>query len=176
MKAIILAGGMGTRLRKVITKIPKPMAPVGGKPFLEYLILQLRKWNITEIILSVGFRKEIIKSHFGDGSSSGTMIEYSEEDEPLGTGGALRQAIASCKDSCFVVLNGDSFFNLDMGDLARFHASRRGLMTIGLCRVKSMMRYGSVEIGEDGRVLGFQKKGPDAPGLINGGIYAVHRN
>jgi len=176
MKAIILAGGMGTRLRGVIGDVPKPMAPVGGKPFLEYLIHQLKRWGILEIILSVGFRKDIIKSHFRDGSPLGVLINYSDENEPLGTGGALKKAISSISDSCFIVMNGDSYFNVDFRDLISFHTDNADLITMGLVRVKSMNRYGNVEIGKDGIVLSFQKKGPDAPGLINGGIYVVRRD
>lgn len=176
MKAIILAGGMGTRLRGVIEEIPKPMAPVGGKPFLEYLFLQLKRWKSTDVVLSVGYRKEIIKSYFGNGSRFGVNISYSEEDQPLGTGGALKKAISLNDDSYFIVMNGDSFFNINFGDLIKYHTSKPGVTTMSLARVTDRGRYGSVEINDDGSIMIFQKEGPQTPGFINGGIYVINRD
>lgn len=176
MKAIILAGGPGTRLRGVIEDVPKPMAPVGGKPFLEYLILQLRKWKSTDIVLSVGYKKDTIKSYFGNGNAFGVNISYSEEDQPLGTGGALKKAISVTDDRCFIVMNGDSFFNINFPDLITYHRNRSGITTMGLALVGDRGRYGSVEIYDDGRIRTFQKEGVHTPGLINGGIYITNRD
>jgi D-glycero-alpha-D-manno-heptose 1-phosphate guanylyltransferase len=176
MKAIILAGGMGTRLRKVIEDIPKPMAPVGGRPFIEYLLLQLKRWGNTDVVLSVGYKKEIIESSFGNGSRLGMQIGYSEESEPLGTGGALRKAISMTDDPCFIVMNGDSFFNINFSDFIMDHTGRPGTATMSLAFVKDRGRYGGVEINENGRVMHFQKEGTDIPGLINGGIYLINRD
>jgi D-glycero-alpha-D-manno-heptose 1-phosphate guanylyltransferase len=176
MKAIILAGGMGTRLRGVIQDVPKPMAPVGGKPFLEYLLLQLKKWEIVEIVLSVGYKKDIIKAWFGNGSQIGMHITYSEENEPLGTGGALKQAISSNDDPYFIVMNGDSYFDINFSDLIIYHASKPSITTISLAFVKDKGRYGSVEINDEGSVVNFQKESPNGSGLINGGIYLLDRN
>jgi len=163
-------------LQSVVQDIPKPMAPVGGKPFLEYLILQLKKWGITEIVLSVGFKQEVVKSYFGTGSAFGVAIAYSEEDQPLGTGGALRKAISAIEDPYCIAMNGDSFFNVDFRDLVQFHLHRPALMTMSLARVKSGRRYGNVEINNDGRVLRFQREGPEAPSVISGGIYVIQRD
>src|SRR3989304_3798957 len=113
MKAVILAGGEGTRLREIIKDVPKPMAPVGGRPFLEYLILQLARWDFRKIILSIGYRGSIIKSYFGNGEQCGVNIKYSEEYEPLGFGGALRKAAQMIEDEQFIAMNGDSFFDID---------------------------------------------------------------
>jgi D-glycero-alpha-D-manno-heptose 1-phosphate guanylyltransferase len=176
MKAIILAGGMGTRLRGVIEDVPKPMAPVGGKPFLEYLLLQLKRWEITDILLSVGYKKEAIKSRFGNGDSLSIHILYSEEDQPMGTGGALKKAISLSDDPCFIVMNGDSFFNIHFPDLITYHESKPGMATMSLALVKNRGRYGSVEIDDDGVVTTFQKEGSDTQGFINGGIYLMNRD
>lgn len=176
MKAIILAGGMGTRLRGVIEDLPKPMAPVGGRPFLEYLLLQLKRWNITDVVLSVGYKKEAITSFFGKGDAWGINILYSEEDRPLGTGGALKKAIPLIDDPRFIVMNGDSFFNVDFSDLISYHASRRGIATLCLALIKDRGRYGSVELDAEGTVTAFQKNGADTQGFINGGIYAMNRD
>lgn len=176
MKAIILAGGMGTRLRGVIEDVPKPMAPVGGKPFLEYLLLQLKRWKSTDVVLSVGYKKEIIKSYFGNGNQFGIHISYSEENQPLGTGGALKKAISLNDDPYFIVMNGDSFFNINFGDLIKYHTSKPGMTTMSLARVKDRGRYGSVEINDDGSIMTFQKEGPETPGFINGGIYLIERD
>ena len=175
MKAIILAGGMGTRLRGVIDDIPKPMAPVGGKPFLEYLLLQLKRWKTADVVLSVGYKKEIIKSYFRNGNQFGIHISYSEEEQPLGTGGALRKAISLNGDPYFIVMNADSFFNINFEDLIEYHNSKPGLTTMSLAFVKDGSRYGSVEINDDGSVTTFQKKGPNNPGFINGGVYVINR-
>lgn len=176
MKAIVLAGGMGTRLRGVIEDIPKPMAPVGGKPFLEYLLLQLKRWKITDIVLSVGYKREIIKSYFGDGSQFGVRIGYSEEVQPLGTGGALKKAISDSDNPYFIVMNGDSFFNINFSDLITDHINRQGIMTMSLAVVSDRGRFGSVEIDDNGSIVTFQKAGPHTSGPINGGISLTNRN
>jgi D-glycero-alpha-D-manno-heptose 1-phosphate guanylyltransferase len=109
VKAIILAGGMGTRLQSVIEGVSKSMAPIAGKPFLELLIRQLRRWNITDITISVGYKKESIMDYFCDGSAWSVSMKYCVEDEPLGTGGALRKALCRSKSSKVLVMNGDSY-------------------------------------------------------------------
>lgn len=177
MKAIILAGGLGTRLRDAVEDLPKPMAPVGGKPFLEYLLLQMKRWEIADVVLSVGYKKDVIQAYFGDGSSFGVRISYSEEKEPLGTGGALKQSLFRKDDSHFIVMNGDSFFNIPFADLIRYHHGKPGLITMGLAFVKDRNRYGGVEINDDdGSIRSFQKDGLDTAGLINSGVYIVNRN
>jgi len=174
MKAIILAGGQGKRLRSVINDIPKPMAPIKDKPFLEYLILQLKKQNIKDIIISTGYRGHIIKSYFQDGGNWDINIEYSEEDKPLGTGGALRKAGELISDEQFIVMNGDSYFDIEFNQLISFHEGKQAVTTIGLAYVETIERYGQVEIGNDGEITKFIEKGNSvSSGYINGGIYIL---
>jgi D-glycero-alpha-D-manno-heptose 1-phosphate guanylyltransferase len=175
VKAIILAGGMGTRLRAAVPDIPKPMAPVGGKPFLEYLLKQLQRWAIPDVLLSVGYRKDSIQGHFGAGERFGMRIAYSEEEQPLGTGGALKKAILADGDPCYLVLNGDSYFDVPLPELIALHGGKGGMATLGLAMVRDKGRYGSVEVGADGRVVAFQKKGGQGPGWINGGVFLVNQ-
>lgn len=175
MKAIILAGGEGTRLREIIKDVPKPMASVGDKPFLEYLVLQISKWNIRDIVLSVGYKKEIIKTYFTTGDTWGVKILYSEEVEPLGTGGAIKKAAKLIDDEDFIVMNGDSFLDVDFNQLITFHKSRQSMTTMGLMYVDSTNRYGRVEIDDKGNVIRFSEKGIDVSGLVNGGVYVFNR-
>ena len=175
MKTIILAGGMGKRLREVIKAVPKPMAPVGGRPFLEFLILQLLKYSIKDIVLSIGYKAESVRSYFGNGKRWGADIIYSEENEPLGTGGAIRKASELIKDDEFIAMNGDSFLDMDFNRLIPCHREKEAFATIGLAYVDNTGRYGRVETGEKGEITGFTEKGFNGPGYINGGVYLFSR-
>ena len=172
--AIILAGGLGTRLRSVISDLPKPMAPVAGQPFLHYIFLYLQKQGITDVVLSVGYKSEVIKEFFGD-KYAGINIRYAVENEPLGTGGGIRQAM-SLIDSDAYVLNGDTFFDVDLKDLYEFYTMRSSDIALALKRMHHFDRYGTVEIGNKDRVLQFQEKRYKAEGLINGGVYVINKN
>jgi D-glycero-alpha-D-manno-heptose 1-phosphate guanylyltransferase len=175
MKAIILAGGEGKRLRSVINDVPKPMAPINEKPFLEYLILQLRKQNLKDIIISTGYKGSIIKNYFQDGGNWDINIEYSEEDKPLGTGGALRKAGELIDDEQFIVMNGDSFFDIEFKQLISFHEEKQAVATISLAYAETIERYGHVEIGNDGEITKFVEKGNSvSAGHVNGGIYILN--
>jgi D-glycero-alpha-D-manno-heptose 1-phosphate guanylyltransferase len=173
MKTIILAGGMGTRLSSVVTDVPKPMAPVGGKPFLEYVILSLAAQGLKEIILSVGYKKETIQSYFEDGSRWKVKIVYSEEDAPLGTGGALREALKIADETNCLILNGDTFNSLNFQDMVDFHTSRDSLMTIALAYKRNVQRYGSVKTNDSGEITGFLEKNEHGSGYINRGAYVA---
>lgn len=175
MKAIILAGGFGTRLREVVADIPKPMAPVNGRPFLEMLIARLRCRGISDIILSVGYRKESIIDHFGRGESMGVSISYSPEDTPLGTGGAIRAAMDGFSDERYLVMNGDSLFDADPTELIRFHLNRQASISVALANVPDKGRYGAVETGPDDAVSRFAEKSEGGPGCINAGVYVVEK-
>lgn len=175
MKAIILAGGKGTRLKELVNDVPKPMAAVAGKPFLEYLILQLHGAGIDEIILSIGYMKDAIRSYFHNGGNCGARISYCEEDEPLGTGGAFKKAMMPINDETVLVMNGDSFLDADLNKLASYHKGKHALATIGLASVEDMGRYGMVELNDNGEVISFMEKTPCRRGLINGGIYILNR-
>jgi NDP-sugar pyrophosphorylase family protein len=175
MKAIILAGGEGKRLRPVINDIPKPMAPIKGKPFLEYIILQLKSQNLKDIIISTGYKGSIIKNYFQDGGNWDLNIEYSEEDKPLGTGGALRKAGKLIDDDQFIVMNGDSYFDIEFKQLISFHEDKQAVTTIGLAYVETLERYGHVEIGNYGEITKFTEKGNSvSAGHVNGGIYILN--
>lgn len=176
MKAIILAGGRGLRLREVVKEVPKPMAPVAGRPFLEYLICQLVLWDIKEVILSIGYKGEAVSSYFQDGSRWGICIRYSKEDSPLGTGGALRKAAQLIDDEQVVVLNGDSFLRANIDELISCHKNKRSMATLGLAWIDDIQRYGAVEIDEVGRIVRFCEKKPGGKGLINGGLYIFSRD
>lgn len=175
MKAIILAGGKGTRLRSVVSDVPKPMAPVDKRPFLEYVIGSLAAQGMREIILSVGHQKEIIRSHFRDGSRLGVHISYSEEDSPLGTGGAIREAIRGTAGSRFLILNGDTFNRLDHVSMEAFHLSTGALLTIALVMKRNAGRYGLVTMDEHRRIIGFSEKACPGGGYINCGVYMAER-
>lgn len=175
MMAIVLAGGLGTRLRGIIKKCPKPMAPIHGRPFLEYLLDYWQKQGIRRFILCVGYRRETIQKHFGSRYGR-ARIDYSVEKKPLGTGGALLQALAWRKiGQNFLVLNGDTFFEVPLRRLARFHARSKADTTLALLR-KSGRRYERLQCGKGGRITALEPRGlRSAPGWINGGVYLFNR-
>lgn len=175
MEVIILAGGMGTRLKSVIDDVPKPMAPVGGKPFLEYIIHELALQGLNSIILSVGYKKEIIRSYFGNGSRLGVNIVYSVEEIPLGTGGAVREAMNIADSPHCLILNGDTFSQLDFLEMECFHVSNDCLATIGLMYKKNARRYGSVKINQRYEITDFQDKNKLEAGYVNCGAYIMDK-
>ena len=160
----------------IIKDVPKPMAPVGGKPFLEYLILWLVAQGIKKIILSIGYKGDIIKSYFGSGINWGSKIEYCDEKIPLGTGGALKKASNLIDDKVFCLLNGDSFLDVDVNEMMSFHRKNAANITMGLTRVNDLSRYGMVEINDKREILRIVEKGSCGSGLINGGVYILNKN
>jgi D,D-heptose 1,7-bisphosphate phosphatase len=176
MKALILAGGFGTRLAHVVKDVPKPMAPVSGRPFLEYPILSLKKQGITDIILLTGYRSAQIEEHFGGGAGLGVNIRYSVETSPLGTAGAIRQAVRNfgfAPDERFVVLNGDTWFDADYSLFDKFHTGGNYTLSIALKYRDDVRRYGAVEL-RDSQVQGFIEKNDSlGDGFINGGVYLM---
>lgn len=177
LPAVLLVGGMGTRLRPVLSSKPKPLAPIGEIPFLELLVLQLRSQGIRGMVMCTGFQSEQIERELGDGSKWDVRIEYSKESCPLGTAGAIKHAAQLLSEaSDFLVMNGDSFLEIDFHELIRFHRERKGWATIAVRRVEDASRYGTVEVDGQSRVSRFSEKlGISRPGLINGGIYAFKR-
>lgn len=171
MKAIILAGGLGRRLRAAIGELPKPMAPVAGKPFLDYLVAQLLRWNIRDIVISTGYKAKVIKDYFRNGRPWGARISYCQEDAPLGTGGALKKAAQQIDDELFLVLNGDSYLGFNFRGMLTFHTQQSAIATIGLTWRKDTKRFGRVEINAKGQVIQFIEKSETIPGYINGGVY-----
>lgn len=174
MEAIVLVGGLGTRLKSVITDIPKPMAPVAGRPFLAYLLDYLSTGPVTKVILATGYKSEIVSGYFGN-RYNGLVIEYSVEDEPLGTGGAIAKAMSLTVGSNVFVLNGDTFFAADLWKINKFHAKLQPLVTIALKKMKNFDRFGSVSV-QDKRIIRFEEKKICPAGYINGGIYLMKRD
>ena len=169
MEAIILAGGLGTRLRGVIGEIPKCMAPVDGKPFLQYQLEWLSRFDIGHVVLSVGYLREKVMD-FVQSREWPFAISYAVEKEPLGTGGGIRLALSKCKGNQVFVLNGDTFYNVDLAALT-FTAP----VTLALKPMRDFDRYGAVDWDGDLVTL-FQEKKHCAEGLINGGVYAIDRS
>jgi len=176
MQTLILAGGLGSRLQEVIHHYPKPMVSIDGRPFLEYLILQLKKHNLTEILLCIGYLGEKIKEYFQDGTRWGVEIEYSEEEKPLGTGGAIKLAESFVRSDNFLVLNGDSCLDIDFNELIGFHKLREALVTLALVQIIKPDRYGLVEIDKNSHITSFREKGAiSKSNLINGGVYVFQK-
>lgn len=171
--AIILAGGLGTRLRSVVADVPKPMAPVAGQPFLQH---QLDHWidrGIDKFILSVGYRREAIVEYFGD-CYRGIEIAYAVEDEPLGTGGGMLLALECVEgNEPFLLLNGDTFFDVDVSALLAFHRDMHSDLTFALFRANQAERFGGIEADPEGRVTALASAKADVGQLANGGVYAI---
>ncbi|MBW2661158.1 MAG: nucleotidyltransferase family protein [Deltaproteobacteria bacterium] len=173
-EAIILAGGFGTRLQPAVSDLPKPMAPVAGRPFLEYLLDHLIRQKITNVVLSVGYKAKIIIEHFRD-SYNGLSIKYCVEEAPLGTGGAIRQSLKMVSQKDVIVLNGDSFFDIDYDQLLSAHREKKADITIAFKPMKNFDRYGSVTL-EKSRIVTFEEKKARSSGFINGGVYVIRRD
>ncbi len=172
-QAIILAGGLGTRLKNVISEIPKPMAPINSIPFLDYLFRYLKNQGITNIILSVGYKNEIIKEYFKD-EFLGIKIKYAIELEPLGTGGGIKLATQFIDNNDFFLLNGDTFFNVDLRALEEIHILYKSELTLSLKPLNDFDRYGTVKTDGD-KISSFEEKSYKQAGLINGGVYVLNK-
>ena len=168
-EAIILAGGFGTRLRGVVDDVPKPLAPVAGRPFLGWLLDRLAARGMRRCILATGYLSELVEQRIGT-RWQGMDIAYSREPEPLGTGGAIRLAATRLQGHAAHVLNGDTWLEYDPVALEDSARAAVASMAIALARVDDVARYGAVDI-EDTRVVGFREKGEAGPGWINAGCY-----
>ncbi len=172
LTAVLLAGGLGTRLRSVVSDRPKVMALVAGRPCLEYWLEALVGLGIRRAVLCTGYGAEFIQAHFGDRFGELELV-YSREDQPLGTGGALALALAQRLSDPFLVLNADSFLRADLGAfLAWFGAEARSHALLALA-VEDRSRYGGLELDGEGRVRAFLEKGEGGPGLVNAGVYLL---
>lgn len=176
MEAIILAGGFGTRLQSVVKDVPKPMAEIDKKPFLEYLLQYLTPYNITKILFSVGYKQNIIKEYFQN-SYKGIAISYSCEEKPLGTGGAIKKALQllTHQTNNVLVMNGDTFFQVDLFKLQKIHESLNADVTLSLKEMTNFDRYGTVEI-ESNLVKKFEEKKFCKSGYINCGTYMIKKD
>ena len=177
MKTLVLAGGMGTRLRRLVWDRPKPMAPVKGKPFLEYQVDRLRAHGFTELVLCVGHLASHIQDYFGDGHDWEVQVSYAVETELLGTAGAIKNAQKAVEDA-FLVLNGDSYLDVDFRGLVEFHRRRRSsdpktIATVAVVAVDDTAAYGRLELNAEARLLRFGEKAQSGAGWINGGVYVL---
>jgi NDP-sugar pyrophosphorylase family protein len=176
IEAMILVGGKGTRLQSAVSDRPKPMADVAGKPFLEYLILSLYKEGVREVVLCTGYMGEKVESYFGDGDKWNLQVRYSHETFPLGTGGAVRNALDLIQGDRFLVLNGDSYCRFDLDSMEKNNNSKSALATMWLVKMNDCSRYGSVVMDDKGMVRSFSEKSSvSGAGLINAGIYLLER-
>lgn len=176
MQAVLLAGGLGTRLRSVVSDRPKPMALIGEKPFMEYVVLELKKHGITEIIFAVGYKGSMVEEYFKDGSQLGIRVSYAYEETLLGTAGAIKNAGRLATDERFFVLNADTFYQIDYGRLVSMSEERDLDMALVLREVPDVSRYGQAVL-EDGWLTAFDEKTEEAkPGTINGGVYYLRRS
>ncbi|MCU0454981.1 MAG: D-glycero-beta-D-manno-heptose 1,7-bisphosphate 7-phosphatase [Bacteroidales bacterium] len=174
MEAIILAGGMGTRLREVVADVPKPMAIVGGKPFLWHILGWLAKSGCSRIIISSGYKSETISGYIGN-SFRDIPVEYVVEEQPLGTGGAVKFSLGRTVAEEVLIVNGDTWFPVDLGEFMSFHRNAKSPFTIALKRMKDFSRYGSVDCSGN-RIVRFNEKKFCSDGFINGGIYLMNRH
>lgn len=174
-ETIILAGGLGTRLRSVISEVPKCMAPVGGKPFLHYLLEYLQKNGIENFIFSVGYLHEIIEKYL---QKNRYKLSYtiSLENEPLGTGGAIKLACKKSSEKNILICNGDTLYKVDIDSFSKIHESLNAACTLALKPMHYFDRYGVVELNKDNSVKSFKEKQYYTAGLINGGVYALNRD
>jgi len=174
-EAIILAGGLGTRLREVVADRPKAMAIVNGKPFLDYQLDYLDVFGINHVIISVGYKRDFIMDHYGD-KYKNTRIDYAIEEEPCGTGGGIKLAMQKVEGSSVYVMNGDTFYHIDYRKFLDIHQAKESKLSIVLREVEDVSRYGSIERDDDRRITGFwTKSSKSGPGLINGGVYLINK-
>jgi D-glycero-alpha-D-manno-heptose 1-phosphate guanylyltransferase len=176
IEAIVLAGGQGTRLRGIVHDLPKPMADIAGRPFLWWLMTRLNQQGVGRVILSVGYRFEAIQDYFGD-AFNGTEISYSIETQPLGTGGAMRLALASAREPQVIVWNGDTYVDLDLQELIYKYAFAGIDLAVAVTYVNDVSRYGAVVIEEkSNKITCFGEKTGSVPGYINAGVYCLRRD
>lgn len=174
--AVILAGGLGTRLRSVVSDVPKCMAPVGGRPFLEWMLAWIEPFRPGKIILSLGYLSEVVTDWVETVMKDYPIpIEWVIEDTPLGTGGAVRLALSKVTAPQCVILNGDTFFDVDLNALCSFREQTGTPMAMALKPMERFERYGSVTLDDNRRISSFNEKRYCEKGLINGGIYCIDR-
>ncbi|MBI4329563.1 MAG: NDP-sugar synthase [Chloroflexi bacterium] len=175
LKAVILVGGEGTRLRPLTYSRPKPMVPVAGRPLLEHVIERLARYGVREVVLALGYLPDAIRAYFGDGSSLGIALSYEVEEKPLGTAGAVRRLLPSF-DGSFLVLNGDILMEVDIAALVRRHHEKGAVATLTIHEVEDPRPFGLVEVDEEGRVVRFLEKPKQPPfpcRTVNSGLYVL---
>lgn len=173
VEAVVLAGGLGTRLRNVVSDVPKVLAPVAGKPFLDIVLRDLQAKGITRVVLAISYLREKIINYV-EANDFGMQTDFSVEDEPLGTGGAIKQAIGFCNSENIFVVNGDTFFDVNLSQMLDFHNSRSSDITVAVKFMQNFNRYGNIKIADD-IIIDMREKMPCDSGYINGGIYCLRR-
>lgn len=171
MKAFILAGGKGTRLRPLTYAIPKPLLPIGRKPILEIIIERLRDHGITDIILSVGYKAELIRTYFGNGNGFNVNITYFQESDPLGTAGPIKLIASSLGDQPFITMNCDLLTDIDFSRMYQLHLEKSAELTMAVTTYKVSLPYGVISVWNT-RVESIEEK-PEITFLINAGIYVI---
>lgn len=173
-EAIILAGGFGTRLQAVVNDVPKPMAPINDIPFLNYVFDYLKYYQIEHVVLSTGYLADKISEYYKN-EFNGIRISYAKEETPLGTGGGIRLALEKCHTKHVLVLNGDSFFDVNLNQYFNQHTSFHSDCSLALRKVSNAARYGTIKLG-NGYIKAFKEKDSiEKEGLINGGVYIINR-
>ena len=173
--AIILAGGMGTRLKTIISDLPKPMAPIMNVPFLTYQLNYLKYFGIKKVIFSVGYLSEKIIAHYNQ-SFENISIEYSIEKNPLGTGGGIRMAMSNLNEDLVLILNGDSFFDLNLEQFYNLHLEQKAEFSLALRYVNNSERYGNIEFNSTHQITSFIEKNQlNQSGYINAGVYILSK-
>ncbi len=173
MQAVILAGGLGTRLRPYTFLVPKPMLPVGPKPILEHILEWLKENGITDVVISTGYLGRMIQDYFGTGKDWGMKVEYATSPHPLGTSGQLKAAEGKVKGR-FVCVYGDALLEMDLGKVIEFHKERRALATMTLMKYSTELKYGFIETDKQGHLTEWREK-PVISGYINVGCYVMEK-
>ncbi|HOZ51687.1 MAG TPA: nucleotidyltransferase family protein [Chitinophagaceae bacterium] len=174
---IILAGGMGTRLQSVVADKPKCLADINGKPFLSYLSKQIQKFHFCKVVFSVGYKKEMIIDYvMSHRDEFPFAFDFAEENEPLGTGGAILNAMPYCNTEDIFVMNGDTYFDVNLDEMLSFQQTKMADCTLALKPMAVADRYGLVNVNDDMMITGFEEKKANGSGLINGGIYCIFKN
>lgn len=173
-EAVILAGGFGTRLQSVVSDVPKPMAPVNGEPFLNYIFDYLKFYKVEHVVLSTGYLSEKISGYYKK-EYKGIAISYTKEESPLGTGGGIRLALEKCRTNDVLILNGDSFFEVDINAYYTKHVQSKSDCSLALRTVENASRYGTIKLHQSAIKEFKEKDGKEQPGLINGGVYILKR-
>ena len=174
-EAIILAGGFGTRLQSVVSDVPKPMAPINSIPFLNYIFDYLKFYKIEHVVLSTGYLSEKISEYYKE-EFNGIKISYTKEETPLGTGGGIHLAMLTCNTKNVLVLNGDSFFDVNLNKYCNQHTTFHSDCSLALRKVDNAARYGTIKLGDMNVIKKFKEKDSiEKEGLINGGVYILNR-
>ncbi len=176
VKAVVMAGGEGTRLRPMTANQPKPMLPVVNRPIMEHVLRLLRRHGLTETVVTVQFLASMVRNYFGDGEDFGMSLQYATEETPLGTAGSVKNAEDALRDEPFLVISGDALTDIDLSDLIAFHKDNNALVTVALARVPDPLEFGIVIVDDDGKIQRFLEKptwGQVFSDTVNTGIYVM---